>query len=262
NSVRCETPTAAAIPSVVVASKPCAQNRSSAADTRAARVRAFLRSRSPAAVRSGAEVIPVTGASGSAAGRACPGRPRPWSPPPCSGRARAGSGAHLTGGYRRGQNLSAIATCQSLPLAWSERPADRWDAPIRTGDERWGTMTATVEEAAPERTGAGPGGLRGSPWGTLVAIAFGVMMVALDGTIVAVANPAIGADLNASLGELRWATHGYLLGLAVFLITAGKLGDRYGHRRVFLIGVVGFTLTSVAIALSSAVAPLVAFRIL
>ncbi|WP_017622606.1 MFS transporter [Nocardiopsis chromatogenes] len=113
-------------------------------------------------------------------------------------------------------------------------------------------------EAPPER---GPG-LRGSPWGTLVAIAFGVMMVALDGTIVAVANPAIGADLDASLAELQWVTHGYLLGLAVFLITAGKLGDRYGHRRVFIVGVVGFTLTSVAIALSSAVAPLVAFRIL
>ncbi|MFW5419696.1 MFS transporter [Nocardiopsis sp. CNT-189] len=123
-------------------------------------------------------------------------------------------------------------------------------------------MTATVEAAAPERTGGGPRGLRGGPWGTLVAIAFGVMMVALDGTIVAVANPAIGADLDASLAQLQWVTHGYLLGLAVFLITAGKLGDRYGHRRVFLIGVVGFTLTSVAIALSSAVAPLVAFRIL
>ncbi|MFY7065438.1 MFS transporter [Nocardiopsis changdeensis] len=100
-----------------------------------------------------------------------------------------------------------------------------------------------------------------SPWATLVAIAFGVMMVALDGTIVAVANPAIGASLGASLAELQWVTHGYLLGLAVFLITAGKLADRFGHRRVYLVGVVGFVASSVAIALSSGVIMLVAFRI-
>ncbi|MGW9554387.1 MFS transporter [Nocardiopsis sp. NPDC055551] len=100
-----------------------------------------------------------------------------------------------------------------------------------------------------------------SPWATLVAIAFGVMMVALDGTIVAVANPAIGASLGASLAELQWVTHGYLLGLAVFLITAGKLGDRFGHRNTYLVGVVGFVVASVAIALSSGVLMLVAFRI-
>ncbi len=107
-----------------------------------------------------------------------------------------------------------------------------------------------------------PRGLRGSPWATLVAISFGVMMVALDGTIVAVANPAIGRDLQASLAELQWVTHGYLLGLAVFLITAGKLSDRFGYRRMYLVGVVGFVATSVAIALSSGVVVLVAFRIL
>ncbi|MBV2365645.1 MFS transporter [Streptomonospora nanhaiensis] len=107
-----------------------------------------------------------------------------------------------------------------------------------------------------------PRGFRGGPWGTLVAIAFGVVMVALDGTIVAVANPDIARDLSASLAELQWVTHGYLLGLAVFLITSGKLGDRYGHRRVYLVGVVGFTLTSIGIALSGAVPVLVGFRIL
>ncbi|PSK96572.1 EmrB/QacA subfamily drug resistance transporter [Murinocardiopsis flavida] len=120
-------------------------------------------------------------------------------------------------------------------------------------------MTATDTAAPPEKRPARQGG---GPWGTLVAIAFGVMMVALDGTIVAVANPAIGADLNATLAELQWVTHGYLLGLAVFLITAGKLGDRYGHRKMYMIGVVGFVAASVAIALSSGIVFLVAFRIL
>jgi EmrB/QacA subfamily drug resistance transporter len=119
-------------------------------------------------------------------------------------------------------------------------------------------MTAQTTAPPPARAG----GLRASPWGTLVAIAFGVMMVALDGTIVAVANPAIGASLGASLAELQWVTHGYLLGLAVFLITAGKLGDRFGHRRTYLVGVVGFVLSSVAIALSFGVIMLVVFRVL
>ncbi|MGW8529755.1 MULTISPECIES: MFS transporter [Nocardiopsidaceae] len=127
-------------------------------------------------------------------------------------------------------------------------------------------MTAATEPVTTGAEGAGPpaprGRLRESPWATLVAIAFGVMMVALDGTIVAVANPAIGASLGASLAELQWVTHGYLLGLAVFLITAGKIGDRFGHRNTYLVGVVGFVLSSVAIALSSGVAMLIAFRVL
>lgn len=59
-------------------------------------------------------------------------------------------------------------------------------------------MTTTTPPAR-----AAARGLRGSPWATLVAISFGVMMVALDGTIVAVANPAIGRDLQASLAELQ-----------------------------------------------------------
>ena len=65
------------------------------------------------------------------------------------------------------------------------------------------------------------------------------MMVALDGTIVAIANPAIQQDLGATLADVQWITNGYLLALAVALITAGKLGDRFGHRQTFLIGVVG-----------------------
>ncbi|WP_017572428.1 MFS transporter [Nocardiopsis halotolerans] len=120
-------------------------------------------------------------------------------------------------------------------------------------------MTART---VPQTTRAERRGLRGNPWATLVAIAFGVMMVALDGTIVAVANPAIGESLGASLAQLQWVTHGYLLGLAVFLITAGKLGDRFGYRNTYLVGVVGFVLSSVAIALSAGVIMLIAFRVL
>src|SRR6478735_11488784 len=105
-------------------------------------------------------------------------------------------------------------------------------------------------------------GLRGHPWLTLFAVAVGVMMVALDGTIVAIANPAIKDDLQASLAEVQWITNGYLLALAVALVTAGKLGDRFGHRQTFIIGIAGFAVASAVIGFSDSVAFVVAFRVL
>ncbi|MFJ8631105.1 MFS transporter [Streptomyces sp. NPDC093568] len=104
-------------------------------------------------------------------------------------------------------------------------------------------------------------GLRGHPWFTLITVAVGVMMVALDGTIVAIANPAIQKDLGATFAEVQWITNGYFLALAVSLITAGKLGDRFGHRQTFLIGVIGFAAASGAIGLSSSIAAVVTFRV-
>nr|WP_229803006.1 MFS transporter [Planobispora rosea] len=95
-----------------------------------------------------------------------------------------------------------------------------------------------------------------------MAVSLGVMMVMLDGTVVAIANPVIGAELKASLEDLQWVTSGYLLALAVFLITAGKLGDLFGHKRVFVIGIAGFALTSLAIGLSDSIGMLIAFRVL
>lgn len=111
-------------------------------------------------------------------------------------------------------------------------------------------------DPSPVRTG-----LRGHPWLTLFAVAIGVMMVTLDGTIVAVANPAIQKDLGASLAEVQWITNGYLLALAVSLITAGKLGDRFGHRQTFLIGIAGFAVSSAAIGLAGGVELVIAFRV-
>jgi EmrB/QacA subfamily drug resistance transporter len=109
-------------------------------------------------------------------------------------------------------------------------------------------------------------GMRGSPGLTLLAAALGVMMVALDGTIVAVANPAIQANLGASLADIQWVTNAYLLALAVTLITIGKIGDRFGHKKVFLTGIVGFGITSAVIGLSGDIAHsiglMIAFRAL
>ncbi|MFF4247415.1 MFS transporter [Streptomyces sp. NPDC001822] len=87
-------------------------------------------------------------------------------------------------------------------------------------------------------------------------------MVALDGTIVAIANPVIQQDLGASLADVQWITNGYMLALAVSLIAAGKLGDRFGHRQTFLLGVVGFAASSAAIGFSGSVSLVIGFRIL
>ncbi|HVX47067.1 MAG TPA: MFS transporter [Mycobacteriales bacterium] len=114
-----------------------------------------------------------------------------------------------------------------------------------------------MTEAIPQKFG-----VRGSPWWTLLATALGVIMVALDGTVVAIANPYIADDLKASLPDLQWVTNAYLLALAVLLIPAGKLGDRYGRRLLFLIGVTGFALTSLAVGLSGTISMVIVFRVL
>ncbi|MFJ6940825.1 MFS transporter [Streptomyces sp. NPDC101132] len=126
------------------------------------------------------------------------------------------------------------------------------------------TSQLTVADGATSETpGDEPGkGLRGHPWLTLFAVAIGVMVVTLDGTIVAIANPTIKEDLGATLAEVQWITNGYLLALAVSLITAGKLGDRFGHRQTFLIGIAGFASASAAIGLSDSVELVIAFRVL
>jgi EmrB/QacA subfamily drug resistance transporter len=125
------------------------------------------------------------------------------------------------------------------------------------------THTAAVSStpAAPPRGR----GLRGNPALTLMAVALGVMMVGIDGTIVAVANPSIQSHLHASLAGIQWVTNGYLLALAVLLITVGKFGDRFGHKKVFLTGIVGFAASSAAVGLSGDIAKstglVIAFRV-
>ncbi|MFI9320460.1 MFS transporter [Kitasatospora aureofaciens] len=118
------------------------------------------------------------------------------------------------------------------------------------------------EADAPPPPNPSSGGLKGHPWLTLLTVAVGVMMVALDGTIVAIANPVIQEKLGAAPSEIQWVTSGYLLALAVFLITAGKIGDRFGHKSTFLVGAVGFAATSAAIGFAGNIRTVIAFRVL
>ena len=99
---------------------------------------------------------------------------------------------------------------------------------------------------------------RGLAIGILLFAAF---MDLLDVTIVQVALPSIGADLGATEAQLEWIVSGYMLAFAVGLITGGRLGDLFGRRRVFLIGIAGFTLSSAAAAAAWSGDVLVATRI-
>src|SRR4051812_13843759 len=101
----------------------------------------------------------------------------------------------------------------------------------------------------------------GHPWLTLVAVALGVMMVGLDATVVSIANPAIAKDLGASLSGLQWVTNAYLLALAVTLIPAGKIADRFGRKRTFLAGVIGFAVSSLLIGLSGGLGMVIFWRV-
>jgi EmrB/QacA subfamily drug resistance transporter len=100
-----------------------------------------------------------------------------------------------------------------------------------------------------------------SRWAALPALLAGAFMVVLDFFIVNVALPSIAADLHASEGSLEWVVAGYGLAFAAFLITAGRLGDEHGRRRVYAIGLVLFTLASLACGLAPTPTALVVARI-
>ncbi|WP_308403064.1 MFS transporter [Streptomyces sp. BV286] len=96
---------------------------------------------------------------------------------------------------------------------------------------------------------------------TLAAGVTGAGVVALDGTVLTVAQPTLRHDLDASLAQVQWTSTGYLIAVAGLLVLAGRLGDRYGHRRVFTVGVLGFALTSAAIGLAPGIGWVVALRV-
>ncbi len=96
----------------------------------------------------------------------------------------------------------------------------------------------------------------------LVAICLGQFLIQFDLTVVNVALPDIGRDLDTSVPGLQWVVDGYNLALASLLLVGGRLGDRSGHRRVYLAGLAVFALGSGLCALASSTAALVGFRVL
>jgi EmrB/QacA subfamily drug resistance transporter len=102
-----------------------------------------------------------------------------------------------------------------------------------------------------------------SPWAALWALVIGFFMILVDTTIVSVANPAIKAALDPdtnNLDNVVWVTSAYLLAYAVPLLITGRLGDRFGPKRIYLIGLVVFTLASLWCGLSGTLETLIAAR--
>jgi EmrB/QacA subfamily drug resistance transporter len=100
-----------------------------------------------------------------------------------------------------------------------------------------------------------------NPWNALWAMMIGFFMIMVDSTIVAIANPTIMADLHIGYDSVVWVTSAYLLGYAVVLLVAGRLGDRYGPKNLYLIGLVVFTVASVWCGLSGSAGMLIAARV-
>lgn len=99
------------------------------------------------------------------------------------------------------------------------------------------------------------------PWPALWSLVLGFFMILIDTTIVSVANPAILRGLNTDINSVIWVTSAYLLAYAVPLLVTGRLGDRFGPKNLYLIGLVVFTLASAACGLAGSIGVLIAARV-
>jgi EmrB/QacA subfamily drug resistance transporter len=101
---------------------------------------------------------------------------------------------------------------------------------------------------------------RGNPWASLITICLGFFMTLLDLTIVNIAIPSMMTGLSASLDAISWVLNAYLLVLVALLITAGRLGDVIGAKRLFIVGLVVFTIASAMCGFSGTIGELIAWR--
>ncbi|MHC3468964.1 MFS transporter [Streptomyces sp. 7R007] len=96
---------------------------------------------------------------------------------------------------------------------------------------------------------------------TLASSVAGAVIVALDGTVLTVAQPTLREDLDASFAQVQWTSTGYLIAVAGLLVIAGRLGDRYGHHRLFAVGMLGFGAASAGIGLAPDVGWVIGLRV-
>ncbi|WP_405923341.1 MFS transporter [Streptomyces sp. NBC_00035] len=96
---------------------------------------------------------------------------------------------------------------------------------------------------------------------TLASSVTGAVAVALDGTVLTVAQPTLQRDLHATFAQVQWTSTGYLIAVASLLVFAGRLGDRYGHQQVFAVGILGFGATSAAIGFAPGIESVIGLRV-
>jgi len=124
------------------------------------------------------------------------------------------------------------------------------------------TVTSTPSRSVqPPPSRSLPGRLLRSRWSTLAVLMIGTFMFVLDFFIVNVALPSIQQGLHAGEGAIEWIVAGYAISTAVLLVTGGRLGDQFGRRRMFSVGMTVFVAASAACALAYDPAVLVAARV-
>jgi EmrB/QacA subfamily drug resistance transporter len=123
------------------------------------------------------------------------------------------------------------------------------------------TTTSATRSVQSEPRAPLPGRVLENRWSALTVLMFGTFMIVLDFFIVNVALPSIQRGLGAGEGAIEWVVAGYALATAVLLVTGGRLGDRFGRRRVFGLGMAIFIGTSAACALAPDPGVLVAARV-
>ncbi|PWI42677.1 MFS transporter [Streptomyces sp. ICBB 8177] len=123
------------------------------------------------------------------------------------------------------------------------------------------TTARERDRTAPRTTPARPDGREPAAWLPLLAVSLGFFMVILDVTVVTVAVPSIGTALDAGSSSLQWIVDGYTLVFACLMLPCGALGDRFGHRRAFVGGLLVFGAASAACGASTTAVALVAARL-
>ncbi|MEU1166582.1 MFS transporter, partial [Streptomyces sp. NPDC005921] len=96
---------------------------------------------------------------------------------------------------------------------------------------------------------------------TLVSSVAGAVVVALDGTVLTVAQPTLQRELHASFAEVQWTSTAYLIAVASLLVFAGRLADRYGQRRMFGLGMLGFGAASAGIGCAPGIGWVIGLRV-
>jgi EmrB/QacA subfamily drug resistance transporter len=136
--------------------------------------------------------------------------------------------------------MSTSPTSRPLPTSRTSRPMARTTRPA----------SPTSRPLTTSRT---------SRW-TLLIVSVGLFMTVLDNLVVNVALPSIHRELGSSIQALEWTVNAYVLSYAVFLLTGAALGDRFGRKRMFISGIVLFTLSSAAAAVAPSTDTLIAAR--
>lgn len=121
-------------------------------------------------------------------------------------------------------------------------------------------VAATAEAPTPVTSDTPPAYRR--RWIVLAIVLVAEIMDLLDSTVITIAAPTVRAELGGGTSTMQWWAAGYTLAFGVLMIVGGRLGDIYGRRRVFIVGIVGFTLASTACALAPSPDALIAFRVL